>query len=200
MGKMGTDTNFLGFRNWCLSPFFLIVLFCLTAEAQDLPSRLVFGFQTAYAAENAIPRNISHINMIYAQPQIGIVAWNSSESRLPIKRFEVISEGMLGGSTHPGGHILGDTLLFRFTGGHLLGITPMVNLGSGPLHTTINENASELGGNVQFLSQGGIGFQKSKYVVEWRYFHMSNAGLTKPNHGFNGNMISVGIRLPARGR
>jgi hypothetical protein len=209
MRKMGTDTNFLGFRNWCLSPFFFsrklvsvpIFLLCLTARAQDLSSRLVFGFQAAYGAENAIPRNISHINMIYAQPQIGIVAWNSPESRLPIKRFEVISEGMLGGSTHPGGHILGDTLLFRFTGGRLLGISPMVDLGSGPLHTTINENgASELGGNVQFLSQGGIGFQKSKYVVEWRYFHMSNAGLTRPNHGFNGNMISVGIRLPGRAR
>ena len=115
-----------------------------------------------------------------------------------MKRLEVISEGMLGGSEHPGGHIFGDTLLFRFTGGRLLGVTPMVDLGSGPLHTTIN--ASELGGNVQFLSQGGIGIQKSRYVVEWRYFHMSNAGLMKPNHGFNGNMISIGIRLPGRTR
>jgi Lipid A 3-O-deacylase (PagL) len=179
-----------------LSPFFLLL--CLTAQAEDLPGRWVFGFQAAYGMENAIPRNISHINMLYAQPQVGIIAWNSPNTRLPMKRFEVISEGILGGSTHPGGHIFGDTLLFRFTGGRLGGITPIVDLGSGPLHTTINEHASELGGNVQFLSQGGIGIQRSKYVVEWRYFHMSNAGLTKPNHGFNGNMLSIGIRLPKR--
>jgi hypothetical protein len=179
-----------------LSPFFLLL--CLTAQAEDLPGRWVFGFQAAYGMENAIPRNISHINMLYAQPEVGIIAWNSPDSRLPMKRFEVISEGMLGGSTHPGGHIFGDTLLFRFTGGRLGGITPIVDLGSGPLHTTIN--ASELGGNVQFLSQGGIGIQRSKYVVEWRYFHMSNAGLTTPNHGFNGNMLSIGIRLPKRHR
>ncbi|PYR70657.1 MAG: hypothetical protein DMG20_04840 [Acidobacteria bacterium] len=27
-----------------------------------------------------------------------------------------------------------------------------------------------------------------------RYFHMSNAELTLPNHGFNGSMLSIGMR------
>jgi hypothetical protein len=178
--------------------FAALTFFSVAAQAQETPSRLVFGFQAAYGLENAIPRNISHINMLYAQPQIGIVAWNSPNSRLPMKRFEVISEGMIGGSTHPGGRILGDTLLFRFTGSSHAGFIPILDLGSGPLNTTINEHASELGGHVQFLSQGGLGIQHSKYVVEWRYFHMSNAGLTKPNHGFNGNMLSIGYRWSKR--
>jgi hypothetical protein len=178
----------------------LVATFCAAANAEDAPSRLVFGFQAAYGMENDIPHNVSnsHINMVYAQPQIGIVAWSSPKSRLPIKRFEVLSEGMIGGSTHPGGRIIGDTLLFRFTGGSHAGFVPFLDLGSGPLNTTINEHASELGGHVQFLSQGGLGIQRSKYVVEWRYFHMSNAGLTKPNHGFNGNMVSVGYRWSKR--
>jgi len=175
----------------------LLALLCLAtaafgADSDEKPSRLVFGFQVAYSVEVAIPRNISHINMLYAQPQIGIVAWSSPNSRLPIKRFEVINEGMLGGSVHPGGHIIGDTLLFRFTGGAVRKIVPFVDVGSGPLNTTIR--ATELGGNTQFLSQGGFGIQRGKFVAEWRYFHMSNAGLVKPNHGFNGNMLSVGIR------
>jgi hypothetical protein len=180
---------------------FLLVLLCLAtttfasdSDSEGKLSRLVFGFQIAYGVEDAIPRNISHINMLYAQPQIGIVAWNSPNSRLPMKRFEVISEGMLGNSVHPGGHIYGDTLLFRFTGGSVRKIVPFVDVGSGPLNTTINKRATELGGNVQFLSQGGFGIQRGKFVAEWRYFHMSNAGLVKPNHGFNGNMLSVGIR------
>src|SRR5581483_5157789 len=98
-------------RLLCVSVFSVsLCLLALNANAAEV----VYGFQAAYGMENAIPRNISHINMAYAQPQIGIVAWNSPHSRLPMKRFEVISEGMLGGSTHPGGHILGDTLLFRF--------------------------------------------------------------------------------------
>src|SRR5207302_3918677 len=93
-----------------LLSFWVFLWLTPLAAASD---RLVFGLQAAYGLENDIPRNISHINMVYAQPQIGIVVWNSPESRLPIKRFDIVSEGILGGSTHPGGHLFGDTLMFR---------------------------------------------------------------------------------------
>jgi hypothetical protein len=183
------------------SVLLLAMLFGSSATASDtpaLPSRLVYGVQVAYGQENDIPRNISHINMLYAQPQIGIIAWDSPKSRLPMTRFEVLSEGILGGSLHPGGRMLGGTLLFRFDAKRLGGVIPFLDLGSGPLNTTINEHAEELGGHVQFLSQGGFGIEHRRYVVEWRYFHMSNAGLTKPNHGFNGNMVTVGMRWSAK--
>src|SRR5262249_35967597 len=71
--------------------------------------RLVFGLAGASGLENGIPRNISHINMPYAQTQVGIIVWDSSESRLPINRFEILSEGFFGGAIHPGGHLFGDT-------------------------------------------------------------------------------------------
>jgi hypothetical protein len=178
----------------------LFVIMAKTAAAEPPESRLVLGFQAAVGFENDIPRNISHINMFYAQPQAGVIAWDSPKSRLPLKRFEVLGEGILGGSTHPGGRLLGGTLLFRFDGKSFGKTIPFLDFGSGPLNTTINENASELGGHVQFLSQGGVGIQRPlapglRYVVEYRYFHMSNAGLTQPNHGFNGSMLSIGIRL-----
>jgi hypothetical protein len=172
-------------------------LFPSTAFASG--DRLVFGLQAAYGLENGIPRNISHIKMLYAQPQVGIIAWDSPESRLPVKRFEIISEGILGGAIHPGGHLFGDTLMFRVAGNSARRFIPYFNVSSVPLHTTLDEKASELGGHVQFLSQGGIGLQRrltpqQSIVMEYRYFHMSNAGLTKPNHGFNGSMLSVGVR------
>jgi hypothetical protein len=136
---------------------------------------------------------------VYAQPQIGFVAWDSPQSRLPMTRFEVISEGILGGSPRPGGRLLGNTLLFRFDGKPIRSVIPFLDFGSGPLNTTINDNgASELGGHVQFLSQGGVGIEHRRYVFEWRYFHMSNAGLVKPNHGFNGNIVTVGMRWTKR--
>src|ERR1041385_8054772 len=122
--------------------------------------RFVFGLQAAYGLENGIPRNISHIQMLYAQPQVGYVVWNSSESRLPIKRFDIVSEGIVGGSTHPGGHVFGDTLMFRVMGNSARRYSPFFSVSSGPLHTTLNEHASELGGHVQFLSQGGAGIQR----------------------------------------
>src|SRR5262245_51463742 len=147
-------------------PGFFLLALAATASAERLPSRLVLGFQAAYGLENNIPRNPdnSHINMLYAQPQIGIVAWNSPESRLPLKRFDIISEGIIGNSVHPGGRMLGDTLLFRFEGKPLHGFLPFLDLGSGPLNTTISKRAPELGGNVQFLSQGGFGLQRKKYI------------------------------------
>lgn len=60
-------------------------------------SRPTFGFQVSFALEDGITHNISHINMIITQPEVGIIAWNSPRSRLPIKRLELISEGILGG-------------------------------------------------------------------------------------------------------
>jgi hypothetical protein len=177
----------------------LLMVLLYSAQAFPAGDRLVFGIQAAYGLENDIPRNISHIQMVYAQPQIGIIVWNSPESRLPIKRFDIVSEGILGGSTRPGGHLLGDTLMFRVTGNSTRKYTWFANVSSGPLHTTIDEHASELGGHVQFLSQGGGGIlrrldARRSLVLEYRYFHMSNAGLTKPNHGFNGSMLSIGMR------
>ena len=176
----------------------LLAIF-FTATASRAGDRLVYGVQLAYGVENAIPRNISHINMLYAQPQVGIAVWKSPQSPLPLQRFEILTEGILGGSTHPGGHMIGATLLFRFVFKPIRHTTPLLDFTSGPLHTSINEHASELGGHVQFLSQGGGGIEQRirpglGYVLEWRYFHMSNAGLTQPNHGFNGNILIAGLR------
>lgn len=160
--------------------------------------RLTFGFQMGFALENHIPHDISHINMLIAQPQIGMIVWNSPRSPLPIKRFELISEGILGGSTHPGGELLGDSLILRFGLKPVGRIVPYVDAGSGPVHTTIDRRASELSGNTQFLDQGGLGFQYfykpgRALVFEYRYFHMSNAGIMPPNPGFNGSMVTIGF-------
>lgn len=160
--------------------------------------RLTYGLQFGYALENDIPHDISHINMFIVQPQIGIIVWNSPHSRLPIKRFEVMSEGILGDSTHPGGDLLGGALFFRFGFKPMGRVVPFFDAGSGPLHTTIDHNAFEVTGNTQFLSQGGVGLQYfykpgRALVFEYRYFHMSNAGIQPPNPGFNGSMVTIGF-------
>ena len=169
------------------------------AQRLAASDRLVFGLQAAYGLENGIPRNISHIQMLYVQPQVGIIVWDSPESRLPIKRFEIVSEGVVGGAVHPGGHLFGETLMFRVSGNSRRRFVPFFNVSSGPLHTSLDQKAPELGGHIQFISQGGAGIQRRlnlerSLVMEYRYFHMSNAGLTQPNHGFNGSMLSIGMR------
>jgi len=160
--------------------------------------RLTMGFQFGYALENKIPHDLSHINMMIAEPQVGIIAWDSPRSRLPIKRFEIINEGILGSAYRPGGYLLGNTLLLRFSLKPIGRVVPFIDADSGPLCTTLNKNAVEITGHVQFLSQGGAGVQyffkpQRALVFEYRYFHMSNAGLQEPNRGFNGSMVTLGF-------
>lgn len=161
--------------------------------------RLTLGFQLAYGLENNIPRDISHIDLVMAEPEIGVIAWDSPYSRLPIKRFEIVGEGILGGSFHPGGKVFGSSLLFRLGLQPAGRLVPYFDAGSGPVYTTINAKAPELTGDAQFLSQGGVGFQyffkpQRALVVEYHYFHMSNGGLEQPNPGFNGGMVTIGFR------
>jgi lipid A 3-O-deacylase PagL len=170
-----------------------------------LERRWTMGFQFTYGLENNIPRNISHVNMLIAAPQVGLIAWDSPHSRLPMNRFEIMSEGILGSAFHPGGHMFGNTLMFRFDFKPVRRVVPFFDAGIGALHTSLDNQAPEISGHTQFLSQGGLGVQYfvrpgRAFVLEYRYFHMSNAGIQEPNHGFNGSMISVGYRWFLRRR
>ncbi len=164
-----------------------------------------FGVQIAFALENDIPRNISHINLLYAQPQLGFIVQDFQSSRFPVRRFELLSEGILGNAIHPGGRVTGHSLLFRFDGKPYRRIVPFFDVGAGILNTTLNSRAPELSGHTQFNPQGGFGLQyffnpQRAFVFEYRYMHMSNAGLEEPNHGFNASMVSVGFRWLRRPR
>src|SRR5207247_11452735 len=86
------------------------------AQRLAASARLVFGLQAAYGLENGIPRNISHIQMLYVQPQVGIIGWDSPESRLPTKRLEIVRERVVRGTAHPPGHHSGTTLSFGASG------------------------------------------------------------------------------------
>lgn len=160
--------------------------------------RITLGLQVTYGLEGSIPHNISHINVVFAEPQIGMIIWNSPHTRLPIERAEVLSEGIFGGSAHPGGELFGASLLFRLGLKPVGNIVPYFDAGSGPVHTSINAKAPELTGDTQFLSEGGFGLQyffkpQHALTVEYSYFHMSNAGMQQPNPGFNGSMVTIGF-------
>src|SRR5437667_11894051 len=88
--------------------------------------------------------------------------------------------------------------MFRVSGNSRRRFVPFFNVSSGPLHTSLDQKAPELGGHIQSMSQAGAGIQRRlslerSLVMEYRYFHMSNAGLTPLNHGFIGSMLSIGM-------
>ena len=168
--------------------------------------RWTLGVQIGYALENAFPKNISHINLLIAQPQLGFIIWDSPRRRPLVDRFEILSEGILGNAIHPGGRVTGETLLFRLDGPPRRRVVPFLDLGAGVLNTTLHLRAPELNGRVQFTPQAGLGVQyffnpQRALVLEYRYMHMSNADLVPPNLGFNSSMITIGfrwLRRPAR--
>lgn len=156
-----------------------------------------FGLQVGYGVENAIPRNLSHVNMLIFQPQLGLIV--KDFARGPVRRFEIINEGVIGNAVHPGGRMLGTTLFFRFDGKPRGNVIPFFDAGASAMHTTLATRVPEVSGTTQFMPQGGLGIQyffrpQRAFVVEYRYFHMSNAGLQQPNEGFNGSMITLGFR------
>lgn len=170
--------------------------------ALDLPlwtneGRLNFGFQAAYGIQNPIPPNGSHINLVYSQPQLGVILRNFQRS--PVSRLELLNEGMLGAGVHPRGRLLGYALLFRLEGRPHHNTTPLLDWGAGILNTTLNQRAYELAGGLQFSPQAGLGFEhyfspQRAFVLEYRFLHMSNAGLREPNHGFNAAVLTIGFR------
>ena len=156
-----------------------------------------FGLQVGYGVENAIPRNISHVNLLIFQPQLGLIVKDFKSGA--VRRFEIVNEGVIGNAVHPGGHLLGMTLIFRFDGKPRGNVIPFFDAGASAMHTTLATRAPEVSGTTQFMPQGGLGIQyffrpQRAFVVEYRYFHMSNAGLQQPNEGFNGSMITLGFR------
>jgi opacity protein-like surface antigen len=156
-----------------------------------------FGLGVGYGVENDIPDNISHINLLIFQPQLGIKVKDFQSG--PLRRFELLNEGVIGNAVHPGGYLLGTTLFFRFDFKPHGNIVPFFDAGASVLRTTLATRAPEVSGTTNFMPQGGLGIQyyfrpRRAFVVEYRYFHLSNAGITQPNHGFNGSELAIGFR------
>jgi hypothetical protein len=164
------------------------------------------GAQVGYSMEYGMNRGeISHIQLLIAQPQLGLIVRDFRVRLFPVQRFEIINEGILGGAVHPRASLLGVALLFRFDGkprGHWV---PFLDAGAGVQRTSLSDHVPEVNGHTEFSPQGGLGVQyfirpQRAIVFEWRTMHMSNAGITPPNHGFNASMLTIGFRWLRRPR
>jgi hypothetical protein len=158
-----------------------------------------FGAQIGYSMEYGLDEHeVSHIQMLIAQPQLGFIVRDFRTS--PVRRFEIIDEGILGGAVHPrAAYLAGNTLVFRLEGREHGRWVPFFDAGAGALRTSLSEHLPEVNGFTQFTPQGGLGLQyfirpQRALVFEWRTIHMSNANLVPPNMGFNSSMLTVGFR------
>jgi hypothetical protein len=158
-----------------------------------------FGAQVGYSMEYGLDwHEVSHIQMLIAQPQLGFIVRNFQRS--PVCRFEIIDEGILGTTVHPhAAYLAGNALIFRLEGKEHGRWVPFFDAGAGVQRTSLSEHVPEVNGLTQFTPQGGFGVEyfirpQRAVVFEWRTIHMSNANLVPPNMGFNSAMLTIGFR------
>ena len=77
---------------------------------------------------------------------------------------------------------------------------PNILLGAGASMTNWKDIADrELGTEFQFLLNLGVGLEYFKkngaYSINYRLFHVSNAGIKFPNIGLNAHVFSLGMRF-----
>lgn len=164
-----------------------------------------FGAQVGYSMEYGSNwHEVSHIQMLIAQPQVGVIVRDFQRS--PVRRFEIIDEGILGSTVHPtAAYLAGNAVIFRLDGREHGRWVPFFDAGAGVERTPLSHHVPEVDGSTQFTPQGGFGLQyflapQRALVFEWRTLHMSNANLVPPNMGFNSSMLTVGFRWLRRPR
>lgn len=128
--------------------------------------------------------------------------------------------GLMGNSWYQGAwnwHLeAGVAHILNHNGENLLGVSPLLFqykfldskrrwapnalIGAGAAWTDWDEPANrELGGEFQFLLQGGVGLEyfldKWSYSLNYRMLHISNANAKVPNLGLNAHVITLGLQF-----
>jgi hypothetical protein len=91
----------------------------------------------------------------------------------------------------------GLTLMMRQYLSSSRGFNPFVEIGAGVMLTNLDDKIDELGGHFQFSPQAGVGFRsplskRGDLVAALRWFHLSNAGMRRPNTGLNNYLLTLG--------
>jgi opacity protein-like surface antigen len=109
----------------------------------------------------------------------------------------VLGEVFAGAQFNPNDRYLaGITALLRYAFATASRWVPFVDAGAGISFTNIKE--PDLSGTFQFNVQVGAGvhyFLRDDFAVTlgYRWLHLSNAGIERPNHGVNTQVISLGV-------
>ena len=112
-------------------------------------------------------------------------------------RWELAQELFGGGQIYPGSrYLIGETTVLRYNFINRTRWMPFVDAGAGVLATDIG--APDLGSTFEFNEQAGPGirfFWRKNLALDfqYRFIHISNAGLKEPNQGVNGHLFCAGV-------
>jgi lipid A 3-O-deacylase len=112
-------------------------------------------------------------------------------------QWEVLGEVFGGGQFEPGNaYVVGVTPGLRYDFATGTRWVPFFDAGAGASATDIGH--PDLGGTFQFNLQTGPGLhyfvaKNAAITIQYRYLHLSSAGLEKPNNGVNTSVFYVGM-------
>jgi len=111
--------------------------------------------------------------------------------------WEVVQEIFGGGQYHPRSRfVIGETTILRFNFATGTRWVPFLDAGVGISATDIGPPS--LGSVFEFNEQFGAGFNyfwrnNRSLTLQYRFIHISNAGISEPNLGVNENMFYAGV-------
>jgi hypothetical protein len=160
-----------------------------------------WGFQAGYAASVKWGGTKKHYGFVFTNPRFGWVFTDLIGDDVCGGIFEgngeLIVEGVFGfGVDNVSGGTEGIALMYKHNFMTGTRFVPFVELGNG---LSMNQwGIRECQSDFEFISQVGVGCQyfyndNWAWMIEARYHHMSNAGLTDPNPGLNNFMFTTGV-------
>jgi hypothetical protein len=111
--------------------------------------------------------------------------------------WEILGELLVGGQFNPkGAYLVGLTPVLRYNFATGTRWVPFVDAGGGVTATDIGH--PDLSTTFQFNSQVGFGVRRlltrnSALTVQYRFIHVSDAGISQPNAGVNASLIYAGV-------
>ena len=165
---------------------------------QEIGIAAGYGFALTFVGETGGDDELRDVQYIYFAPRWGIGisdpmggdAWYRGN-------VELVAEGAFLFNLEPkDGFAGGITAMFRYNflpGGAFI---PFLQAGVGILSLDFDlKNRSD---GLNFTAQPGFGFHyfvsdRTAFTGEWRYHHISNANIEKPNLGINSSLFLIGI-------
>ena len=142
--------------------------------------------------------DMNDLEYMYVAPRLGIgISDHLGEDTWYCGAFELIAEAPLLFSFEPRtGKAAGGSLLLRYNflpGGKFI---PFVETGGGI--TILDFDVEGQSDGFNFSLQGGLGLhyfleERTALTGGWRWLHISNAGISRPNQGIDSSLFMVGV-------
>lgn len=158
--------------------------------------------QAGFAVGAGIPAhqigNTSSHNLVLSKIYYGwMLGGVKAQNKWYQGNWEVMEELLGGAQAYPSvRYVAGETTVLRYNFATGTRWVPFLDGGAGVLGTDIGR--PDLGSVFEFNEQGGPGVnyfwrKNSALTFQYRYTHISNAGIKKPNEGVNEHMLYAGI-------